>query len=246
MIEGSSTIQPSYRNLRSLYLGAEFIRKANMAPGRRYVIVVDGYDDLTMEGTLDKSSLIGGVAPLYNTFDLKDGDIIRFAWDDAVIHLYPAGKVYVKPADTVEAVPAVELVFDRQKLQHVHVESFAPGNLSRWNPQTEPDVYMSLGVLAEYTDYRYCCGASKALLDKLGYTAATKPDAILIDRTTSAYLMAEFKMRSSEFKGNHSASDVDVLVCWIDDETDKVKLPPRVLSLKSLLERIVKDGDVDL
>ena len=152
----------------------------------------------------------------------------------------------MSPPGAVTIVPPTKGVFDRQALKHLHIETFAPGNLARWNPQTEPDIYMIFGVLSEYTDFRYCCGASKALLDKLGYEADTKPDAILIDRTRNAYLMAEFKMRSSEFKMNHKADEVDVLVCWIDDAQDPSELPPLVLALKSLLERIVQEGKIDL
>ena len=101
-------------------------------------------------------------------------------------------------------------------------------------------------MLSEYTDFRYCCGVSQDLVAKLGYEATTKPDAILIDRTTNEYLMSEFKVYSSDFASNHQRGDVDVLVCWIDDATEKSQLPPRVVSLKDLREKAVKEGDITL
>ena len=111
-----------------------------------------------------------------------------------------------------------------------------PENLNDWEPQTEPDVYLVFGVLQKYTEFRYCCGASKALLDKLGakYEEAAKPDAILIEAITGRYLMAEWKKYSSDFQKNHDKNDVDVLVCWLDNENDKGKLPPRVLALQDI------------
>jgi len=64
------------------------------------------------------------------------------------------------------------------------------------------------------------------------YGEAAKPDAILIDLVTDEYLMAEWKMKSSAFMLNHSPNDVDVdvLVCWHDDETDRAEVPWRVIS----------------
>ena len=54
---------------------------------------------------------------------------------------------------------------------------------------------------------------------------------------TGQYLVAEFKMKSSEFTLNHEAEDVDVLICWQDDQkNDREKLPPNVLALHNLLE----------
>jgi hypothetical protein len=51
---------------------------------------------------------------------------------------------------------------------------------------------------------------------------------------------------SSKFKSNHKADEVDVLVCWEDDEVNKQNLPPRVLALKPLLETAISDGDIEL
>ncbi|MDZ7790392.1 MAG: hypothetical protein U5L08_07875 [Xanthomonadales bacterium] len=56
----------------------------------------------------------------------------------------------------------------------------------------------------------------------------------LIHRDTGEYIMAEWKMRSTAFKRNHSPEDVDVLVCWIDDEGDRGNLPRDVLDLREI------------
>ncbi len=244
MVEGTATIRPSYREFRGLYLGVQFVRDAGLQSDQMYTMVIDGLEHLNVKGRLDKNTFIGGLAPLYQSFNLEDGDEVKLLWDGAVLRLTPPRKP-AGPAPEGVAAPA-PTVLDRDQLKHLHIEPFAPGNLERWNPQTEPDVYMTFGVLSEYTDFRYCCGASKTLLDRLGYKADTKPDAILIDRSSNAYLIAEFKMRSSEFSMNHKAEDVDVLICWIDDASDRSVLPPRVLPLKALLERIVHEGEIDL
>lgn len=78
--------------------------------------------------------------------------------------------------------------------------------------------------------------ASKAVLDKLGatYEGTAKPDAILIDRLSDEYIMAEWKKYSSEFKDNHQPEDVDLLVCWTDNEKDRNKLPAKVLALHTI------------
>ena len=130
--------------------------------------------------------------------------------------------------------PVAESVFVRQRLKPLHIELFSPENLNRWEPETETDVYMAFGVLQEYTRFRYCCGASKALLDRLGFKANAKPDAILVKEDTGEYTMTEFKMQSSAFALNHQPGDVDVLIVWDHDEPDTTKLPPEVVSLRDI------------
>ena len=59
--------------------------------------------------------------------------------------------------------------------------------------------------------------------------------------------MAEWKKSSSDFKSNHKPDDVDVLVCWLDDETDRLLLPPKVLALRDVArtaaDSILNDAD---
>jgi hypothetical protein len=85
------------------------------------------------------------------------------------------------------------------------------------------------------------------MLDKLGaqYDHASKPDAILIDRTTDEYLMAEWKKYSADFKSNHKPGDVDVLVCWIDNENDRATLPGKVVALHSVAKTAAETALAD-
>lgn len=93
---------------------------------------------------------------------------------------------------------------------------------------------MVSGVLQDYTNYQYCCGISKSILTSLGHKQeSAKPDAILIDRQTNEYVLAEWKMKSSDFTKNHHKDDVDILIVWIDDEKDRSKLPLETIALKA-------------
>lgn len=245
----NAIVRKSYIQLRGLNLGREFVTANQLQPGQKYSLVIAGLSDGEAEGTLDKSGFVGGMSKLYHAYALQEGDKVAVSFANGVLTLVaPEGRRINNQPQPAQTHPGsgAKSVFAAKNLRHLHLEPFAPGNLSRWTPQTEPDVYMVFGVLAEYTDYRYCCGASKELLTRLGYSAATKPDAVLIDDATSEYLMAEFKVRSSDFELNHKQEDVDVLVCWIDDKEDKSGLPPRVLALKGLLEDLIREGDIDL
>jgi len=245
-----STIRKSYIDLRGINLGMPFVNDAGLIPGKVYSMIVPGIED-DIEGTLDKSGFIGGLAKLYRVYRLDVGDKLLVEYDGAVIKIKPPDAKCVRnitpdQQEDVLADERVQYVFEQQKLRHIHIEPYAPGNLSSWVPRSEPDVYMVFGALSEYTDYRYCCGINQALIDQLGYKAETKPDAILIDRTTGQYLMTEFKVNSNEFTSNHHKDDVDALVCWNHNETDLSKLPPIVIDLKRLLETAVREGDIDI
>ncbi len=249
-----ATVQQSYITLRGLNLGKHFVNENKMQPGRSYPMTIDGLPEIDdVEGTLDRSGFIGGLAVLYRNFDLAIGDEVDVSFDGTILRLGPPiqkrrqpATTPVAPATVTPTEPPKSIVFEKRQLKHIHIEIYAPGNLNRWIPQLEPDVYLVFGALAQYTDYEYCSGASQGLLDKLGYTAETKPDAILIDRSTREYLMAEFKMKSSAFAGNHHKDDVDVLVCWEDDEKDRTKLPERVVHLRQVLEAKLEEGEIDL
>ncbi len=244
------SVRQSYIDLRGLNLGAEFLRQYQLQPGQRYsvTVAINGLSDIDTTGTLDKSGFIGGLAVMYNTFALQDGDLIEVDYESGIIRLTPPmAKLRQATTTTTPApTPVAALVFTRQSLRHIHIEPFAFGSLSEWVPHTEADVYLVFGTLSEYTDYRYVCGASKSLLDRLGYSAQTKPDAILIDRRTDEYLMGEFKMTSKDFTLNHQKDDVDVLVCWDHNETDHTKLPPQIVALKQLVDNAIRNGDLQL
>jgi len=241
----------SYVQLRSIYFGADALRPGRLVPGR-ITVLIDRDPEFSVEGQLDHRGLLSGMARLYSTLGLQDGDEVVAALPSAGIGVstlvvvgttpsrgpYLAGVPVQNPLHATSDL-ASALVFERRALRHIHIEPFRPESLNHWEPETETDVYMAFGVLAEFTDFRYCCGASIELLRRLGadYSAQTKPDAILIDRRSDQYLMAEWKMRSADYRLNHKPEDVDVLVCWTDEEQDRSILPSVVLPLREIARK---------
>jgi hypothetical protein len=234
-----ATVKPSYIDLRSIYVGAAALKDEHLTPGTITVLIEDD-PEFSVEGTLNAQGLLSGMAKLYSKLPLPDGTKIAFAVqaDGSIIVRSPKPPA-VPPAPGAGAAEAPKTVFEVKHLKHIHIEAFRPENLDNWEPETETDIYLAFGVLQDFTDFQYCCGASKALLTKLGasYEEAAKPDAILIDRKSDQYLMAEWKKHSADFKVNHKPDDVDVLVCWHDNELDKKKLPPRVVALHSVAKK---------
>jgi hypothetical protein len=247
-----TTIKQSHIDLRGVYLPAAFIAAHDLQPKQEYPLRVEGLDANDLSGTLTSANFIGGLARMYRVFDIELDDTIQLDFVDGTIVLAPPLE---PPAPAGPIVPVAvpeqqpdDTVFGRKKLKHLLIEPFRHASIKTWTPRTETDVYLVFGTLSEYqlTDYRYCCGASKDLLAQLGYDGECKPDAIVIDRATSQYLMAEFKMYSSDFKGNHKKEDVDLLICWIDDEKERDLLPPHVLALNPLIETGLRQGDIEL
>lgn len=232
----TARIQPSYVELRSIYLGASAVKDPHFSPGRVSVrLPLQG--DFAAEGTLNRTGFLSGMAKLYHALNLKPDDTIEFELSDSgdVVVLAPPPPSAVSLPATAHAGD-LSTVFARRKLKYIHLEPFRPSSLDEWEPEGETDIYLAFGVLQEFTDYQYCCAASKALLTRLGaqYDETSKPDAVLIHRTTGEYLMAEWKKYSVDFKSNHRADDVDVLICWHDNETDRSKLPASVLALHAV------------
>lgn len=227
----AAKITPAYVTLNSLYLGAEAWASNMLEPGRATVLL-DGDSTFLAEGKLNSKGGLSGMAKLYRRLQLSAGMELRF-------HIPSLNTlvVYPTPEETNATPPSTpQTVFERRNLRHLHIQPFRPENPKHWEPERETDVYLAFGVLQEFTAYQYCCGASKDLLMRLGAfdETVTKPDAILIDRATDQYLMAEWKMRSSHFSLNHKKDDVDVLVCWFHDAVDTSALPARVLSLRDV------------
>lgn len=239
-----TTVTASYKKLNALYFGRAEIERVCLKPGK-VSLLIDSQPGFSALGTLSPAGGLTGMARTYNELKLQVGDSVEFAVTGPSQLLATATH---RGATTPEeaAIPAVvvtpvESVFLRQRLRPIHIELFSPENLNRWEPENEPDIYMAFGVLQEYTQFRYCCATSKQLLDRLGFKADSKPDAILINANNDEYVVAEFKMRSSSFKGNHKSSDVDVLIVWFDDETDKQQLPPDVLCLRDIAREVAQE-----
>lgn len=244
----TANITTSYQRLFTFYFGAAEMRAAGLLAGRVIVTVRDR-PELSAEGNLTPNGALSGMSPLYRGLSLREGDIVEAepAGASAIVItnvVRARGREEIDPAQPTGAVDVegpTRSVFQRQQLRALHIEVFSPENLNRWEPATETDVYMVFGVLQEYTRHRYCCATSQALLDRLGFTASTKPDAILVDNDTREYLVAEFKMRSSAFTVNHEPGDVDVLIVWDDDATDRSALPREVVSLREIARHAAQE-----
>lgn len=248
MSQFKAQVTPAYVKLRSLYLDATAWASGLLEPGTTTVLL-DKDRSFSIEGKLNSRGGLSGMAKLYNLLRLKEGMQVDYSISarNTIVILSPA----IPPATAISSTPSPaaqeSTVFERKKLVHIHIEPFRAESIRHWEPETETDVYLAFGVLQEFTDYQYCCGASKALLVRLGAydEQGSKPDAILIDRSTQQYLMAEWKMRSSDFASNHKPQDIDVLVCWIHDEGDSSKLPRRVLSLKDIAKEAAAASFLD-
>ncbi len=238
-----TTVTGSYAKLRSLYVPADALSSSGVTGGS-LVVLVHGDEEFSVEGTLGTNGLLSGMAKLYQRLDLVSGDTIEFdiqnEGDQPTITVL-SPPIGVEEPETTEGLKR-ETVFAKKAQRWIHLEVFRPENLNNWEPETETDVYLAFGVLQEYTDYQYCCGASVSVLRKLGIEVndSSKPDAILVDRRNDEYLLAEWKKHSADFKLNHEPEDVDILVCWHDNETQRARLPVRVLALHGVAKLAVK------
>jgi len=225
-----TSISESYKRNYVLYLTAA--REGKLTAGQVRARVA-GMDDLIAEGTLNGPGYLSGMAKLYHELTLKNGDEVSYrVLSPSEIEVQPPRDQVSAQTPVAAATTATTTTTPPPPLRkNIHFEAFRPENLFNWTPQAEVDVYMAFGVLEEYTDLKYCCGVNAEVLRKLGVQIEPKPDAILIDRVTDEYLIAEFEVYSSKYGADHKPGDVDVLVCWEHDETDKNKVPKRVLSL---------------
>lgn len=246
-------IKGSYIKLRSLYIGIDAMQNLSLSAGQILISIQDD-EDFLIEGNLNSAGYLTGMTKLYRKLELKEGDSIFFSVSDTgnivitSIIKSPINESFISsqnadamPEITLPEIPLTGTIFERKNCKHIHFEAFRPQNLDVWKPETEVDVFLAFGVLQEFTDYIYCRGASLDMLKKIGliYTETSKPDAILIDRTTDQYLIAEWKKLSSDYKKNHKADEADLVVCWEDNEIDRTKLPPRVLELRSIAKEVV-------
>lgn len=224
----TTNITRAYKKNYTLYLPA--VREGLLEPGTVRTRV-EGSDDFEVTGELNFRGHLSGMAKLYSVLELEEGDTLSFQIvSPTEILVVPPRELVAQPAEKVSEISAgFESVFKKKKLNHIHFEAFRPENLLSWAPKAEVDVYMAFGILESYTEFKYCCGVNQEILNQLGATIAPKPDAIFIDRVTGEYLIVEFEAYSSKFGITHEPEDL--LVCWEDDETDRSKVPKRVLAL---------------
>lgn len=229
-MKASICLTSIYESIRSLPVGTGAISETlNMGQ----VIILVHNSEKTYSGKLNKNGVISGLSKLFCEQNLKAG--MFFEYEN---HDIDSIKLYLPQDKNIHGSGQVSTLDDSpsKKLKWFHNEVFYPDNLERWVPNAEPDVYIAFGALQEYTDYSYCGAVNKEILSKLEYFkkilhVKNKPDAILRDKKTDEYLIAEFKMKSSDYKKNHKPNDVDVLVVWRDDETDRSNLPKNVVEL---------------
>lgn len=243
-----------YNPLRAVYLGAESVKALDIPKNKTYNLCVreeDGRVSRVSRGTLAGSSLLTGMASIFKRMGLVPGMQVRLSYDraqpDDIVFSFPtpdaAAAAHAAAEVAAEHRPEKKTFFERSSARYIHFEAFRPENHTAWKPEVEVDIYLAFGVLMRFLPYSYCCGVSVDGLRDLGvenaFEGRSKPDAILIDDETGEYLMAEFKVRSSQFSVNHHARDVDVLVCWENDGGSG--LPERVIALKDFAGMFAAD-----
>lgn len=226
----SISLSSIYESIRSLPVGCGAICETlNIG---QITIAVHNCDKIYY-GNLNKNGVISGLSKLFCEQKLKAGMTFFYENNEVdSIKLYIPNEIHKVESHEHSAT----IDSPSKKLKWFHNEVFHPDSLERWFPNAEPDVYIVFGALQEYTDYSYCGAVNKEILSKLEYfkkiqTAKNKPDAILHDKKTDEYQIAEFKMNSSDYKKNHKPSDVDVLIVWRDDETERAHLPKNIVEL---------------
>jgi hypothetical protein len=250
------TITENYKASYVIRASAKFISEHNLSAGQIELLFCyeDGSpvlsdkdsDRFRYDANLNANGNITKTAFIYQKFNLKVDIKITLTshGNQSVEIILPqaAGLPAIHDSDERVSPPSKPTVFSSKKLAHIHYEIFSPENYSRWLPKCEADIYVVFGKLEDYTGFRYCCGITQEIINNLGYEReddTSKPDSILIEDATNAYMIAEWKMYSSAFKSNHHKNDVDVLVVWHDDETDRSILPNRVLELKSISKQYI-------
>jgi hypothetical protein len=235
-------VKEAYRKLNSFYFPSEIINSKVLTPGTISVFL-DSDDSFEASGTLSaRNGVLTGMSGVYSRLGLSEGGTLKIqVVDDTTIRILSA--THKLTAHKPEVHVAHKSVFKRKELNYIHIPIFEPENLKDWEPQTEVDVFMAFGVLQSFTDYRYCCSTNQTLLKNLGYMPTdsgnksrklAKPDAILLNRHNNEYLVAEFRVKSSLFNHNHGREDIDVLVVWVDDSSERSLLPELIVSLKDI------------
>ncbi len=219
-------IAPSYKTLNIINIGLNQIRHCDIKFGHLTVMLENNAEFLA-QGVLCKNGILTRMSKLFDLLGLHDETELEF-----IINSTGNKKIVLVTSPNRKRKKSHSK--NNNSFCHVHIEPFRTNNLQNWNPSTENDVYVAFGYLQNYTSYNYCCGVNIKILKELRLRFNSKPDAIVLEKKTKKYLIAEMKIKSSDFKINHNKIDVDILICWIDDEKDKNKLPSKTLCLQEI------------
>lgn len=236
------TLTASAFDLKSLNIG----RKPEVRPGLVQVLGTseDGDVKPIKQGKYN-GDLLTGMSAVLKRLNLGAGDQYHLRVDGES-QITITSPLLDRRAPDQKAV-SDNSVSRRLGLRHLRMEQLRPENHVFWEPQLEADVYAAFGMLQEFSGYEYCCGTSAELLKSLSGQEwpTTKPDAILVNTADNAYEIAEFKKKSSDFTINHEKEEVDVLVCWLDDASDRSKLPRTIVALKDIARTVALGDDED-
>ncbi len=191
----SICLTATYENIRSLPVGTGAISET-LNIGQINISIHNS--EKIYYGKLNKNGVISGLSKLFYEQNLKSD--MSFYYEN---HETDSIKLYIPQECTAKAVlgNSSPIESPSKNLKWFHNEIFYPDSLERWDPNAESDIYIVWGALQELTDYSYCGAVNKEILSKLEYfkripTAKNKPDAILYDKRTGNYLLAEFKIKS--------------------------------------------------
>lgn len=259
---GVCRVTASYASMYAVNVGKDYIRRNQLFPGRyewRCVSGKDGNGSITYlkgKGTLNSNGAFTGLGKFYALFGLAVGDDVKFEFQNGEIDLSASrNDVEINPQtaqqDAFHTTPIQprDTALRRYSANHVSLDDFELVNYAKWVPQTEASLYMVFGKIEEYLKVKYVCGCSREVQRRLGVGFPSAPDAIVVEKATGQYLVAEFKMYSSAFvTGNQTRDFVDILICWEDDcaEADKAKLPNEILCLKSSIAEFISNGTIEI
>ncbi len=226
-----------YPYINSINIGQGLLKNGELEVGP-CKITLSGIPEETfsLDANVNRNATISGLVKLFRLFqDIPSAIQFNVTSKNHITIKAPQIVDSFRNKSQQEILPGAETVLDNKQANHIYIEPYRPLNLKTWTPETETDLYMIFGDLQDLTQFEYCCGASIDVVRRLIPSwITTKPDAILIDRISGNYLIAEFKLQSSMFIANHNRDDIDVLICWDDDAQDKFSLPRNVVCLKDV------------
>lgn len=230
-------LQKSYESIFGLPVGMKSINsKLNIGP---ISVLVENKNKI-YPARLNKNGVISGLVELYRDLDLKFGMTIYYEnhATDAIKIYFPKKTLKNKVAHN----PSTRNNPSR-KLKWAHNEIYDDNNFNRWTPNSKLDVCFVFGLLHDFTDFQYCGALTQDMMSKIEYlknypNATDKPDAIVFHKNTACYSIAKFECKSSEYKNHHAPNDVDVLIVWRNDETDRSLLPMHVIELYQLAKHV--------